>query len=87
MAASLRPFIVLTRRVDQIRAEHAERIRTLSRAKTAAQAQLHSSMDAAGVTSVAVGDMCARVRINRSLRALSDSLIDDAVVNNPRQRL
>ena len=78
--SAIEPFIVATRELQVLRSDHAPAIKKHRDAKAAAQQALHDSMDACNVTCVtAGGGQYARIKTNRSIRALTDKVIHTAL--------
>ena len=78
--SAIEPFIVATRELQVLRSDHAPAIKKHRDAKAAAQQALHDSMDACNVTCVAAGGgQYARIKTNRSIRALTDKVIHAAL--------
>ena len=90
MSEVVRDFVVATHELRQIRKEHAPTIKAHMVAKKAAQLALYNHMDARNVTCVAVSEgplagQYARIKTNRSIRALTDTIVHaalDAVSND-----
>ena len=77
---AIEPFIMATRELQVLRSDHAPAIKKHRDAKAAAQQALHNSMDACNVTCVtAGGGQYARIKTNRSIRALTDKVIHTAL--------
>ena len=82
-SSPIREFVVATRELQGIRTEHAPAIKACRDAKTGAQLRLEASMRAHNVTCIPVGDQWARMKTNRSVRAITDGIIHEALDDVP----